>query len=81
MERHEKRAGMALLGRPYHDRRAARNFERVYDLPERVIPADVLNLPSPSAQEAHRALIERAGAALGIATEGELRDYFRLAAR
>ncbi|KTR08248.1 cytoplasmic protein [Aureimonas ureilytica] len=54
------------------------NFERVYDLPERVIPADVLNLPSPSAQEAHRALIERAGAALGIATEGELRDYFRL---
>lgn len=53
------------------------SFERVYDLPERVIPADVLAQPTPSDAEAHRALIERAAAALGIATEGELRDYFR----
>lgn len=53
------------------------SFERVYDLPERVIPAEVLAQPTPSDAEAHRALIERAAAALGIATEGELRDYFR----
>lgn len=53
------------------------SFERVYDLTERVIPADVLAQPTPSDAEAHRALIERAAAALGIATEGELRDYFR----
>ncbi|MDO6414297.1 crosslink repair DNA glycosylase YcaQ family protein [Sphingomonas sp. BIUV-7] len=53
-------------------------FERVYDLAERVIPADVLAQPTPFAGDAHRALIERAAAAHGIATSGELRDYFRL---
>lgn len=52
-------------------------FERVYDLTERVIPADVLARSTPTDAEAHRALIERAAAAFGIATEAELRDYFR----
>ncbi len=55
-----------------------RSFERVYDLTERVIPADILALPTPPAAEAHRALVERAARALGIATASELRDYFRL---
>lgn len=54
------------------------SFERVYDLTERVIPANVLALPTPNEAEAQRALIERAAQALGIASEGELRDYFRL---
>ncbi|WP_340313977.1 winged helix-turn-helix domain-containing protein [Rhizorhabdus argentea] len=53
------------------------SFERVYDLPERVIPADILTLPTPDKAAAHRALVERAGRALGIATEADLRDYFR----
>ena len=53
------------------------SFERVYDLPERVIPSEVLARPTPSDAAAHRGLIERAAAAHGIATEGELRDYFR----
>ncbi|QKS00556.1 winged helix-turn-helix domain-containing protein [Sphingomonas sp. CL5.1] len=52
-------------------------FERVYDLTGRVIPGEVLARPTPSDAEAHRGLIERAAAALGIATDGELRDYFR----
>jgi uncharacterized protein YcaQ len=53
------------------------SFERVYDLPERVIPADVLARTTPTDADAYRGLIARAAAALGIATEAELRDYFR----
>jgi uncharacterized protein YcaQ len=55
-----------------------RSFERVYDLTERVIPPAILNLPTPPEAEAHRLLVEQSARALGIATAGELRDYFRL---
>lgn len=55
-----------------------RGFERVYDVPERVLPRAVLDLPTPDEPSAHAALVERAGRALGIATAAELRDYFRL---
>lgn len=54
------------------------SFERVYDLPERVLPAGILALPTPSREEAQRALVERGARALGIATAADLRDYFRL---
>jgi uncharacterized protein len=56
-----------------------RHFERLYDLPERVLPPAVLAAPQPSAQEAARALVLRSASALGVATEPELRDYYRLA--
>lgn len=55
-----------------------RSFERVYDLTERVIPPAILALPTPPESEAHRLLIDQSARALGIATAGELRDYFRL---
>jgi uncharacterized protein YcaQ len=54
------------------------SFERVYDLTERVIPHAILSLPTPSLADAHRALLNRAARALGVATAGDLRDYFRL---
>ena len=53
-------------------------FERVYDLTERVLPDHVLALPTPPAAEAQRELLRRSARALGIATETDLRDYYRL---
>jgi uncharacterized protein YcaQ len=55
------------------------SFERVYDLPERVIPPAILALPTPDVATAHRALVERSARAMGVATAVDLRDYFRLA--
>jgi uncharacterized protein YcaQ len=56
------------------------NFQRVYDLPERVISSEHL-AARPELEQAHRELLRLAAAALGVATRRDLADYFRMSPR
>ena len=59
---------------------AGRNsqFEPLYDLPERVIPAEHLEAGVPTRAEAQRDLVRRAAASHGVGTVQCLRDYYRM---
>lgn len=61
---------------------AGRNsqFEIRYDLPERVLPTAVLDVPPLSAAEAHVELVRRAARSHGVASARCLADYYRLRA-
>ncbi len=56
------------------------NFQRVYDLPERVLHAEYLSR-SVAKPDAQRELLQRAATALGVATLRDLSDYFRMSPR
>lgn len=70
-ESHIARGAMAVA-------RRVNGMERVYDLAERVLPADVL-AHQPARAESMVALVRTAARALGVATATDLADYFRLA--
>lgn len=53
-------------------------FERVYDLPDRVLPPAIRAVPTPTVTDAHLTLVRRAAAALGIGSLACFADYFRL---
>jgi hypothetical protein len=52
------------------------SFERVYDIPERVIPPEILSTPVAEPEEAQRDLLSVAARCLGVATAADLADYF-----
>ncbi|MCD1571976.1 winged helix-turn-helix domain-containing protein [Agromyces mediolanus] len=54
-----------------------RRFERVYALPEQGLPAELID-SAPPEPDAVRELVELAASALGIGTEADLADYWRM---
>lgn len=55
-----------------------RNFARLYDLPERVLPAALLGISHPDAEEAERELLRLATTHHGVGTVADLADYYRI---
>ena len=53
------------------------DFARIYDTPERVLPQQVLDAPTPAEHEARKQLLVRSAIAQGVATAGDLADYYR----
>jgi len=56
-------------------------FVTVYDLPERVLPPDVMAIDPPPRDDAQRQLVLRAARAHGIGTAADLADHHRLKVR
>ena len=59
--------------------RRPNDFARVYDLAERIIPAEILATPTPTEDDARKELLVRAARHHGVATLEDLTDYHRQA--
>ena len=53
------------------------DFARIYDTPERVLPQRIIDAPTPTEHEARKHLLVRSAIAQGVATAGDLADYYR----
>lgn len=53
-------------------------FVKEFDVLDRIVPKEILALPTPSEQQAHRELLMRAASSFGVATASDLVDYYRL---
>jgi len=53
------------------------DFARIYDTPERVLPANILDAPAPTEHDARKQLLIRSAIAQGVATATDLADYYR----
>jgi hypothetical protein len=53
------------------------DFARIYDTPERVLPQQVLDAPTPNEHDARKQLLVRSAIAQGVATATDLADYYR----
>lgn len=73
LEYHFARGDLAVV-------RRLPNFQRVYDLPERVLPRELLEL-SMSKADAQREALRHAAAAVGVGTLQDLADYYRMSPR
>ncbi len=61
-------------------RRRLANFQRVYDLPERLLD-DEFRQSRISRDDAQRALLRKSAASLGVATLQDMADYYRMSPR
>lgn len=61
--------------------RGRENFQRIYDIPQNVLPARVLDAPAPSEAETLRALSLRAVKARGALTAAGVAEHFRIDGR
>jgi len=70
LERLWNRGDLVVAGR--------QGFQRLYDLPQRVLPAEVLAAPVPTEEERRRELALRAVRARGALTESGIVEHWRL---
>jgi uncharacterized protein YcaQ len=73
-----KRAVEILLAQGRLAVAGRRNFERLYDLAERVIPRAAREAAVPAPAEAKKALFVRAARAMGVGTAKDIAQYFHV---